>query len=136
MLRQMARSLKDLTLGEAARELGVSLDTLRRWERSGKLRAVRDERNRRRVPRSEIERLSPSPRRHQAGDSLSARNRFPGVITSVEVEGVMALVEIQAGPHRITAAITRDAVDELGLAPGVAAVAAVKATSVMVERAR
>jgi molybdopterin-binding protein len=126
----------ELTLGEAAREIGVSVDTLRRWERSGKLRAVRDERNRRRVPRSEVERLAPGPKRHRAGDSLSARNRFPGTITSVEVEGVMALVEIEAGPHRITAAITRDAVEELGLAPGVSAVAAVKATSVMVERDR
>jgi molybdopterin-binding protein len=125
---------KDVSLGEAARELGVSVDTLRRWERSGKLRAVRDERNRRRVPRRELERLAPGPRRHRAGDSLSARNRFPGTITSVEVEGVMALVEIEAGPHRITAAVTRDAVEELGLAPGVRATATVKATSVMVER--
>jgi molybdopterin-binding protein len=131
MLRQMR---DDVSLGEAARELGVSVDTLRRWERSGKLRAVRDERNRRRVPRRELERLAPAPRRHRAGDVLSARNRFPGMITSVEVEGVMALVEIEAGPHRITAAITRDAVKELGLAPGVPATAAVKATSVMVER--
>ena len=126
----------DVSLSEAARALGVSLDTLRRWERTGKLRAVRDERNRRRVPRSEIERLAPAPARHRAGDALSARNRFPGVVTSVEVEGVMALVEIEAGPHRITAAITRDAVKELGLAPGMPATAAVKATSVMVERGK
>ena len=74
------------------------------------------------------------PDRHRAGDSLSARNRFPGVVRSVEIDGVMALVEIEAGPHRVTAAITRDAVEELGLAPGVPATAAVKATSVMVER--
>ena len=60
---------------------------------------------------------------------------FPGVIRSVEVDGVMALVEIEAGPHRVVAALTRDAVEELGLAPGVPAIAAVKATSVMVERA-
>ena len=73
--------------------------------------------------------------RHRAGGSLSARNRFPGVVRSVEVDGVVALVEIEAGPHRITAAVTRDAVEELGLAPGVPATAAVKATSVMVERA-
>jgi molybdopterin-binding protein len=120
-------------MGEAARALGVSLDTLRRWDRSGKLRTVRDERNRRRVPEAEIERLAARPQRHPAGDGLSARNRFPGIVRSVEVAGVMALVEIEAGPHRITAAITRDAVDELGLAPGRPAVAAVKATSVMVE---
>jgi molybdopterin-binding protein len=67
-------------------------------------------------------------------DHLSARNRFPGVIRSVKVDGVMALVEIEAGPHRITAAITRDAVEDLGLAEGVEATATVKATSVMVER--
>ena len=123
-----------LPLGEAARAIGVSADTLRRWERAGKLRTARDAANRRRVPRSEIERLSRSPTRHRAGDELSARNRFPGVITSVESDGVMALVEIEAGPHRVTAAVTRDAVEELGLAPGVPATATVKATSVMVER--
>ncbi|HZH24368.1 MAG TPA: TOBE domain-containing protein [Solirubrobacteraceae bacterium] len=126
--------LPDLKLDEAARALGVSADTLRRWDRSGKLRTVRDDRNRRRVPRSEVERLSARPRRHAAGDSLSARNRFTGTVTSVEVDGVMALVEIEAGPFLVTAAVTRDAVEELGLVPGMAATAAVKATSVMVER--
>jgi molybdopterin-binding protein len=124
-----------LGMGDAASALGVSLDTLRRWERAGKLKTTRDSANRRRVPRREIERLSRRPRRHRAGDSLSARNRFPGVVTSVESDGVMALVEIEAGPHRVTAAVTRDAVEELGLAPGVSAAATVKATSVMVERA-
>ena len=113
MLRQMAEYL---TLGEAAQELDVSIDTLRRWERAGKLRATRDERNRRRVSRKEVERLARRPKRHRAGDTLSARNRFPGRVVSVESDGVMALVEIEAGPHRITAAITRDAVEELGLA--------------------
>jgi molybdopterin-binding protein len=126
--------MADLTLGEAARALGVSADTLRRWDRAGKLRTTRDPRNRRLVPEDEIERLSPHPRRHGTGDTLSARNRFPGVVTSVEVDGVMALVEISAGPFRVIAAVTRDAVEELGLAPGVPATAAVKATSVMVER--
>jgi molybdopterin-binding protein len=125
---------KDLTLGEAARAIGVSADTLRRWERAGKLRTKRDPANRRLVSRREVERLAVRPQRHAVGDALSARNRFPGVVTSVEVDGVMALVEIEAGPHRITAAVTRDAVEELGLAPGVPATAAVKATSVMVER--
>jgi molybdopterin-binding protein len=124
----------ELTLGEAARAIGVSADTLRRWDRDGKLQTVRDARNRRLVPEAEVRRLSHHPQRHAAGDSLSARNRFPGVVTSVEIDGVMALVEIEAGPHRITAAVTRDAVEELGLAPGVEATAAVKATSVMVSR--
>jgi molybdopterin-binding protein len=134
MLRQMPTRDQGLLLGDAARALEVSPDTLRRWERAGKLRTTRDAANRRRVPAREIERLARRPARHGAGDSLSARNRFPGVVRSVEVDGVMALVEIEAGPHLVTAAVTRDAVEELGLAPGVPATAAVKATSVMVER--
>jgi len=124
----------DLTLGDAARAIGVSVDTLRRWDRGGKLQTTRDARNRRRVPRTEIERLTARPPRHAVGDGLSARNRFPGVVRSVEVDGVMALVEIEAGPHLVTAAITRDAVRELGLAEGMRVTAAVKATSVMIER--
>jgi molybdopterin-binding protein len=126
--------MNELSLGEAAREIGVSVDTLRRWDRAGKLKTTRDARNRRRVPSSEVERLRGAPTRHRTDDSFSARNRFPGTITSVEVAGVMALVEIEAGPHRITAAITRDAVEELGLVEGTGATATVKATSVMVER--
>ena len=125
--------MADLTLGEAAKAIGVSADTLRRWDRDGKLRTVRDERNRRLVPAAQITRLARHPHRHDTGHPLSARNRFPGVIRSVEVDGVMALVEIEAGPHLVVAAVTRDAVEELGLAPGVPATAAVKATSVMVE---
>jgi molybdopterin-binding protein len=124
----------DLTLGEAARALGVSVDTVRRWARAGKIETTRDDANRRRVPQSEVTRLSTHPERHRTQDSFSARNRFPGVIRSVEVDGVMALVEIEAGPHLVTAAITRDSVEELGLAPGVPAVATVKATSVMVAK--
>jgi molybdopterin-binding protein len=130
----MAAADEGALLGEAARAIGVSPDTLRRWERAGKLRTTRDGANRRRVPQGEIERLSGHPERHRTGDALSARNRFPGVVRSVEVDGVMALVEIEAGPHLVTAAVTRDAIDELGLAPGVPATAAVKATSVMIER--
>jgi molybdopterin-binding protein len=122
----------DLTLGEAARALGVSVDTVRRWARAGKIETTRDEANRRRVPRSELTRLASHPERHRTEDTFSARNRFPGVIRSVEVDGVMALVEIEAGPHLVTAAITRDSVEELGLTPGMPAVATVKATSVMV----
>ena len=126
---------RGLPLGEAARALGVSVDTLRRWDRDGKLATVRDARNRRLVPPAEVERLAQRPRRHTTGARLSARNRFAGTITSVEADGVMAIVEIEAGPFRVSAAVTRDAVDELGLAAGVPAVATVKATSVMVERA-
>lgn len=124
----------DLSVGEAAAALGISADTLRRWDRSGRLRTVRDEANRRRVPVSEIERLGNAPVREGTGDQLSTRNRFAGTVRSVQVDGIMALVEIEAGPHRITSVVTRDAVEELGLAPGVPATAMVKATSVMVER--
>lgn len=123
-----------VTLGEAARALGVSQDTLRRWERAGKLRTQRDERNRRLVSSQEIRRLKASPERHRTGGPLSARNRFAGVVRSVEVDGVMALVEVQAGPFLVTAAVTRDAVEELELREGDEVTATVKATSVMLER--
>jgi molybdopterin-binding protein len=124
----------NLTLGEAAAAIGVSADTLRRWDRSGKLQTFRDDRNRRMVTASEVRRLTHRPQRHETGRKLSARNRMAGVVRSVEVDGVMALVEIEAGPFLITAAVTRDSVEELALAPGVEATATVKATSVMVER--
>jgi molybdopterin-binding protein len=125
---------KSLTLGEAARAIGVSQDTLRRWDRAGKLRTHRDNRNRRLVPAAEVARLRQRKPRHATGARLSARNRFKGIVRSVEVEGVMALVEIEAGPFLVTAAVTRDSVEELGLVEGVEATATVKATSVMVER--
>jgi molybdopterin-binding protein len=128
-------SNNDLTLGEAAAAIGVSADTLRRWDRAGKLNTFRDERNRRMVTAEEVRRLTRRPQRHETGRKLSARNRMTGVVRSVEVDGVMALVEIEAGPFLITAAVTRDSVEELSLAPGVEATATVKATSVMVERA-
>jgi molybdopterin-binding protein len=119
-------------MGEAAKALGVSVDTLRRWDRSGKLMTQRDARNHRVVSAAEIARLSRRPVRHETHSQFSARNRFPGVIRSVAVDGVMALVEIAVGDLLVTAAITRDSVEELGLAPGMAATATVKATSVMV----
>jgi molybdopterin-binding protein len=124
----------DLTLGEAAKAIGVSPDTLRRWDRSGKLRTRRDARNRRMVSAAEVRRLTQRPDRHRTGSRGSARNRLTGTIRSVEEDGVMALVELKAGPFLLTAAITRDSVQELGLAPGVQATAIVKATSVMIER--
>ncbi len=123
-----------LSLGEAAAALGVSVDTLRRWDRAGRLRTERNSRNHRLVPASEVSRLSERSDRHQTGVPRSARNRFAGVVRSVQADGVMALVEIEAGPHLVTAAITRDSVEELGLTPGMPATAVVKATSVMVER--
>jgi molybdopterin-binding protein len=124
----------DVSLGEAAKAIGVSVDTLRRWDRAGKLETFRDGRNRRRVSAEEVQRLRRTPRELKIGGVLSARNRFPGVVRSVEVDGLLALVEIEAGPFRVVAAVTRDAVEDLGLAPGVKATAAVKAFSVLVER--
>ena len=118
------------TASEAARALGISLDTLRRWDKGGRIRTERDAANRRLVPSSEVERL-----RGKADDELSARNRFRGVVRSVEVDGFLALVEIDVTePARVVAIITREAVEELGLKPGVGAAAIVKSTSVMVER--
>lgn len=130
----MLMHMEDMTLGEAARAIGVSADTLRRWDSAGKLKSRRDARGHRIVSAAEVVRLSGRPQRRPSGGALSARNRFAGTVRSVEVDGVMALVEIEAGPFRVTAAITRDSVEELGLVPGAAATATVKATSVMVER--
>jgi molybdopterin-binding protein len=112
----------------------VSVDTLRRWDRAGLLRTHRDARNHRRIRAAEVERLAGRPDRHRTGARSSPRNRLEGTVRSVECDGVMALVEIEAGPFLLTAAITRDAVRELGLAAGVRASAVVKATSVMIER--
>ena len=121
---------QDYTIGEAARMLGVSIDTLRRWDRQGRLRMHRDSANRRRVPAAELERL-----RASAGDhGLSARNRLSGIVREVKVEGLLAQVELEAGPYRVVAVITREAAEALELAPGVPATAVVKATSVLVER--
>jgi molybdopterin-binding protein len=120
-----------LPAGQAARALGISLDTLRRWDRQGRIRTERDAANRRLVPASEIERLTG----RAGGERLSARNRFAGVVREVRVEGLLAQVEIAVvEPVHVVAVVTRDAVRELGLEPGMAATAVVKATSVMVER--
>jgi len=118
------------TASEAARALGISLDTLRRWDRQGRIRVRRDSANRRLVPAKEIERL----RRHER-QGLSARNRFPGVVRSVQVDGLLAQVRIAVHePVEITAIVTADAIQELGLEPGMPATAVVKSTSIMVER--
>jgi molybdopterin-binding protein len=124
---------KVIPISDAAQALGVSLDTLRRWDREGRLETERDARGRRLVSVDEIQRLGGHlPTR--SGDAFSARNRFEGIVESVEVTGVVAQVVIQAGPYQVVSIVTRDAVEELGLAPGVPAVATVKATSVMIGR--
>jgi len=123
--------MQTLTAAEAARALGISVDTLRRWDRSGKITVSRDSANRRVVAASEVERL-----RAQVGaQELSARNRFRGVVRSVEIDGFLARVEIDVTePSRVVAVITRESAEELGLKPGASAAGVVKATSVMVER--
>lgn len=119
------------TAAQASRALGISLDTLRRWDREGKLRVDRDAANRRVVPASEVERLRAEP----GGERLTARNRFRGVIRSIETDGLLARVEIDVTePARIVAIVTRESVEELGLEPGLGAAGVVKSTSVMVER--
>jgi molybdopterin-binding protein len=120
-----------LTAAEGARALGISVETLRRWDRDGKIRVERDSANRRVVPASEVERL----RGPVGEESLSARNRFRGVVRSVEVDGLIARVEIDVTePSRVVAIVTRESVEELGLRAGVSAAGVVKSTSVMVER--
>ena len=118
------------TASDAAHRLGISLDTLRRWDRSGRIKTTRDSGNRRLVAAKEIERL----RGRQGGDQLSARNRLPGTVSEVKVDGLIAQVElVVTDPVRIVAIVTADAVEELGLREGEPATAVVKATSVMVE---
>ena len=120
-----------LSAAEAARALGISVDTLRRWDRDGKIRVERDSANRRIVRASEVERL----RGPVGDDSLSARNRFRGIVRSVEVDGLIARVEIDVTePSRVVAIVTRESVEELGLRAGMSAAGIVKSTSVMVER--
>jgi|SRR5215210_1897964 len=124
----MARA--SYTAGEAAQALGISLDTLRRWDRHGKIRVRRDASNRRVVPAREIERLRGAGR-----PTLSARNRLEGVVRAVKIEGLLAEVELDVTRGaRLVAVITRDSAESLGLAAGMPATAVVKATSVMVER--
>lgn len=120
------------TASDAAHRLGISLDTLRRWDRTGRIKTTRDSGNRRLVSAKEIERL----RGKQSGDQLSARNRLPGTVSEVKVDGLVAQVELLVtDPVRIVAIVTADAVDELGLRSGEPATAVVKATSVMVDHA-
>jgi len=117
------------TAGEAARALGISLDTLRRWDRQGRIRVQRDSANRRVVTAREVERV-------RGGDrpTLSARNRLEGVVRDVKIDGLLAQVELDVTKGRLVAVITRESAESLGLASGVSATAVVKATSVMVER--
>jgi molybdopterin-binding protein len=125
--------MAEYRIGQAAELLGVRVETLRRWERAGTLETVRSRGGQRLVPETEVARLLAERRAATPAGAVSRRNAFPGVITTVTRDTVSALVEIQAGPHRVVSLITREAADELELEPGMEAVATVKATSVMVE---
>jgi len=117
------------TASEAASALGISLDTLRRWDKAGRIEVERDSVNRRVVAATEIDRL-----RGERGSRISARNHFRGIVTDVKVDGLMAQVEmVVSNPVRLVAIVTRDAVEDLGLKAGMTATAIVKATNVMVE---
>jgi molybdopterin-binding protein len=125
-----------LRVGQAAEILGVSVDTIRRWEAEGRVRLERSGGRQRLVPLSEVSRLV-NERRQTAADrpivAQSARNRFPGLVTRVEKDRVAAVVEVQAGPHRLVSLMTAEAVDELRLRVGDEVVCVVKATNVVVE---
>jgi molybdopterin-binding protein len=121
--------------GQAAKTLGVSVDTVRRMVADGRLVAVRTAGGQRLIEGESLAALAkPKPKeKKDEAARQSARNRFPGIITRVVKDKVAAQVEIQAGPHRLVSLITRDAVDDLDLKPGMRAVAVVKATNVHVE---
>ena len=123
-------------MGEAAGLLGVSADTVRRWIDSGSLDATRTVNGRRRIEGVALARFAQSL--HESSDPLvasseSIRNHFTGIVTKVVKDKVMAQVELQAGPFRVVALISREAVDDMGLEPGVIAAAVVKSTNVSIE---
>jgi molybdopterin-binding protein len=126
-----------LRIGQAAEVLEVSVETLRRWEAEGRLTTQRTTGGQRRVSMAEVRRLlaerRASARTGRPIVAQSARNRFTGIVTRVERDGVAAVVEVQCGPHRLVSLMTAEAAEELGLAVGMEAACAVKATNVVVE---
>jgi molybdopterin-binding protein len=123
-------------IGQAAELLAVSVDTLRRWESAGRLATVRSAGGQRLVPLAEISRLVEERRRDVPDRPIvaqSARNRFPGIVTRIQREGLVAVVEVMAGPHRLVSLMTAEAIDDLRLREGDEAVCVVKATNVIVE---
>jgi molybdopterin-binding protein len=134
--RRTPRTATLLRVGQAAEILGVGVDTIRRWEAEGRLGIVRSAGGQRQVPIAEVTRLL-AERRAAVPDrpivAQSARNRFTGIVTRIEQDRVAAVVEVQAGPHRLVSLMTSEAVDDLGLRIGDEAVCVVKATNVIVE---
>src|SRR5713101_6988958 len=139
MPKQHAKPIdRSIRVGEAAELLGVSVDTLRRWAASGRLRVRRSAGDQRLVALADIRRLQGERRQKNLPPIVaqSARNRFAGVVTRVGKDRVAAVVEVQAGPHRLVSLMTAEAATELALAPGSAVVCVVKATNVVVEIAQ
>jgi len=127
---------QSLRIGQAAELLGVGIDTLRRWETTHKLRVIRTPGGQRVVPILEVSRLLAERRRGTTDRPIvaqSARNRFVGIVTRVERDGVAAVVEVLAGPHRLVSLMTAEAVDELDITIGLEVVCVVKSTNVIVE---
>jgi molybdopterin-binding protein len=125
-----------IRVGQAAEMLGVTVETLRRWETEGRLTMDRSEGGQRLVEVEEISRLLEERRRASAARPIvaqSARNHFPGIVTRIERDRVAAVVEVQAGPHRLVSLMTAEAVDDLDLKVGDEAICTVKATNVVVE---
>jgi molybdopterin-binding protein len=136
MNRRVVRDEASLRMGAAAEMLGVTVETIRRWEADGRIRTSRSKGGQRLVPLSEVTRLLAEQRRTARARPIvaqSARNRFTGVVTRIERDGVAAVVEVLAGPHRLVSLMTAEAIDELALAVGDDAVCVVKATNVIVE---
>ncbi|MEE1815809.1 MULTISPECIES: helix-turn-helix transcriptional regulator [unclassified Streptomyces] len=131
--------MQSYTIGQAARLLGVSPDTARRWADAGRIPTHRDENGRRLIDGRDLAAFSIEVGQGAAGGDdgsyTSARNAFPGIVTAVKLGDIAAQVEIQAGPHRLVSMLTREAVEELGLEVGVQAIARVKSTSVHIDRA-
>lgn len=124
--------MTQMRISEAATLLQVSDDTVRRWVADGRLTAGSGS-GPLTVDAAGVARLMAHAAPPPAPRTASARNRLPGIVTRVEKDGVMALVEIQAGPHTVTSLMTRESAEDLGLKPGVQAVAVVKSTNVVVE---
>ena len=125
-----------LRVGQAAEMLQVTVETLRRWESEGRLRMKRSAGGQRLIDMADVSRLLDERRRTATNRPIvaqSARNRFPGIVTRVERDGVAAVVEVIAGPHRLVSLMTAEAVEELDLKVGDEAVCVVKATNVIVE---
>jgi molybdopterin-binding protein len=134
----MVTTMQSYTIGQAARLLGVSPDTARRWADAGRVATHRDESGRRLIAGKDLAAFSVELAQTSAGEEdasyTSVRNAFPGIVTAIKLGDVAAQVEIQAGPHRLVSLLTREAVEELGLEVGMEATARVKSTNVHIDR--